>query len=210
MEWHQLVGGAHPPTPGQGAQLNAVSCVSAATCTAVGHFYGVAGVPKTLVESWNGTSWSVVPIPHLSSSSYLFGVSCVSAAACTAVGSHENTRKAQRVLAESWNGTSWSVVPSPNAGRVNSANVLAGVSCVSATACTAAGGYYDWGSNNEKTLVESWDGTSWSVVPTPNAGLPTSFDLLNGVSCVSAAACAAAGYFYGSHSPEKTLIESSS
>jgi hypothetical protein len=140
----------------------------------------------------------------------LYGVSCVSAAACTAVGSHENTRKAQRVLAESWNGTSWSVVPSPNAGRVNSANVLAGVSCVSATACTAAGGYYNWGSGNEKTLVESWDGTSWSVAPTPNAGLPTSFDLLNGVSCVSAAACAAAGYFYGSHSPEKTLIESSS
>jgi hypothetical protein len=202
-----------PRTPGQGAQLNAVSCVSATTCTAVGYYYGVAGIPKTLAESWNGTSWSVVPTPHpppLSSSSYLYGVSCVSVAACTAVGSHENSSRAQRVLVESWNGTSWSVVPTPNAGRIDSGNVLTGVSCVSATDCTAAGGYYNWANNSEKTLVESWDGTSWSVVPSANAGLPTSFNLLNGVSCVSAAACTAAGYFYGSHSPEKTLIESSS
>jgi hypothetical protein len=199
------------PVSTQPEALRGVSCVSAAACTAVGDYFSDGY--KTLAESWNGTSWSVVPTPHpppLSSSSYLYGVSCVSVAACTAVGSHENSSRAQRVLVESWNGTSWSVVPTPNAGRIDSGNVLTGVSCVSATDCTAAGGYYNWANNSEKTLVESWDGTSWSVVPSANAGLPTSFNLLNGVSCVSAAACTAAGYFYGSHSPEKTLIESSS
>jgi hypothetical protein len=47
------------------------------------------------------------------------------------------------------------------------------------------------------------------VVPSPNAGLPDALNDLASVSCVSATACTAAG-FYHSSSPESTLIESSS
>jgi hypothetical protein len=203
------------PSPNRalGAALSAVSCVSATACTAVGDFYRSGDVIKTLAESWNGTSWSVVPAPNpppVNGSAWLTGVSCVSATACTAVGYREQSLNVQmRTLVESWNGTSWSVVPSPNAGRATSANGLGGVSCVSATACTAAGEYENVDSGTDKTLVESWNGTSWSVVPSPNAGLPRTLNILNGVSCLSATACTAAGAYHTSGSPEKTLIESS-
>lgn len=78
----------------------------------------------------------------------------MSAAACTAVGHHANSSGAAKALAESWNGTSWSVVPTPNPPPVGGSSYLNGVSCVSATACTAAGDYHTSGSP-EMTLIES-------------------------------------------------------
>ncbi len=53
-------------------------------------------------------------------------------------------------------------------------------------------------------MIESWDGTSWSVVPSPN---PATDDGLEGVSCVSATACTAVGRGLIS-GVSKTLIES--
>ena len=65
-------------------------------------------------------------------------------------------------------------------------------------------GYYNiFSSGAGGTLVESWNGTSWSVVPSPGSG-----DALNWVSCASASACMAAGYRYNANQYGKTLIES--
>src|SRR4029077_20396695 len=122
---------------------------------------------RTLLESWNGTRWSVVPSPNLGANNYLRGVSCTSATACTTAGSYTNGG-ADMTLIESWNGTSWSIVPSPNPGT--SSNDLAGVSCISPTACTAAGYYNPNASSTYRTLIESWNGTRWSVVPSPSPG----------------------------------------
>ena len=77
----------------------------------------------------------------------------------------------------------WSVVPSPSPAMFND---LYGVSCISASACTAVG------NSGSGTLIESWDGTGWSVVPSPSPS--ATGDWLSGVSCVSAAACMAVGY----------------
>jgi hypothetical protein len=41
-------------------------------------------------------------------------------------------------------------------------------------------------------LAMVWDGTAWSIVPSPNAG--TRNDQLSSVSCVSASDCVAVGY----------------
>jgi hypothetical protein len=85
---------------------------------------------------------------------------------------------AARVLASA-QALTWSVVPSPNPGT--GFNGLSAVSCVSAAACMAVGG--SQGSNGAaRTLAESWDGTRWSVVPTPNRGLGG--NALVAVSCV--------------------------
>jgi hypothetical protein len=200
------------PSPNQGTGRNAlqgVSCASATTCTAVG-FYDTSGgrFPRTLIESWNGTGWSVVPNPNRGSESTLDGVSCASATACMAVGTYYNaSRTLNQTLIESWDGTSWSVVPSPNAATsAGATNVLSGVSCASATACTAAGYYFTSGGPT-RTLIASWDGTRWSVVPSPNPGNQT--DVLTSVSCASAAACTAAGTYYkSSGGAARTLIES--
>ena len=51
------------PTAAEGSVLNAVSCTSATSCTAVGQYNSGdvtnAGALQTLVEVWDGTTWSL-------------------------------------------------------------------------------------------------------------------------------------------------------
>ncbi|MBV9310346.1 MAG: hypothetical protein JOZ73_05915, partial [Solirubrobacterales bacterium] len=92
---------------------------------------------------------------------------------------------------ERWNGTKWSIVPTPN--PTGGSNIsLAGLSCASASACTAAGDYSS--GTAIVTLAERWNGTKWSIQHTRN---PTggSNIFLNGVSCASTNACTAAGTY---------------
>jgi hypothetical protein len=90
-----------PPRPRAIDTFSSVWCVSATACTAAGNYYTSSGRSRTLIESWNGTSWSIVPSPSRASGSSLDGVSCVSATVCTAVGSYINTSGASRTLIES-------------------------------------------------------------------------------------------------------------
>ena len=57
-----------------------------------------------------------------------------------------------------------------------------------------------------KTLIESWNGTHWSLVPSPN---PANNPVLNSISCVSTVSCTAAGLRF-SNGAYRTLIESGS
>ncbi len=100
------------PNPGDsGDALPGVSCTSSTNCVAVG-WYNIASLGAgTLVESWNGSAWSVTSSPV--DGGKLNGVSCVSASDCVAVGSNVNTSGVSQTLIESWNGTAWSVVLSP-------------------------------------------------------------------------------------------------
>jgi len=88
--------------------------------------------------------------------------------------------------------TTWTVAPSPNQGSPAVDNTLTSVSCVSATFCMAVG-TWDNGTGLIQTLAEKWNGTSWSIVNTPNPTDDTA-SLLVSVSCVSASFCAAVGY----------------
>jgi hypothetical protein len=186
-----------PNVLGLGSYLRGVSCISASSCTAVGFYIGIFGHDHTLIESWDGATWSIVPSPSPGGVSVLSGASCISLTTCTAVGAYNNGGVGQ-TLVESWDGISWSVVPSPSPGTFPGLN---GVSCISATSCTAAGSYSI--GSFVSTLIETWDGTSWSVVRSPNPGTENRFA---SVSCVSATFCTAAGsYFNGS--AVLTLIE---
>ncbi len=135
----------------------------------------------------SGFSWSVVPSPNTSPTqeNELNGVSCSGPSACIAVGFYDTPepypqiRTAYQTLIESWNGSAWSIVPSPSTSPAQD-NLLKGVSCSGPSACTAVG-YYSTGSTDQ-TLIESWNGSAWSIVPSPNVS-PTLENLLNGVSC---------------------------
>ena len=193
--------------------LNAVSCTSAAACVAVGEIYNrtsPSAQPRTLIESWDGTTWSVIPSPNRGNTDGLSGISCLSATACTAVGTYlHRLRQNQHAstLIESWDGTSWSVVPSPNEGA--GGNYLVGVACMSAVACTAIGQHET--SSGSRTLIESWDGTRWSVTRSPNPGRGSyNENELDGVACASPTACTAVGddSVFSSGYHFRTLIES--
>ena len=104
-------------------------------------------------------------------------------------------------LAERWNGLSWAILRTPKPpGSVGGS--LEGVSCTSATACTAVGvkvtkrGGPPRGRST--TLAERWNGSTWSIQKTPH--LPERNATLASVSCASSSACTAggeAGYFDG-------------
>lgn len=170
--------------------LNAVSCISAQACTAVGE-YVAPGAWHTLIESWGGSAWSIVPSPNVSPSlgNYLDGVSCLSATFCTAVGSFIS-KLGDRTLVETWDGSTWSIVPSPDTGYIDG---LLNVSCTSASACTAVGESRPR-FRFDRTLVETWDGKAWSVVASPDASTFT--NVLADVSCPTAAQCVAVGTFF--------------
>jgi hypothetical protein len=193
---------------GYDSMLFGASCLSATSCVAVGSRSGsLEQGTVTLVESWNGKTWSVVHSPSVSTNSVLESVTCRSAAHCVAVGSHDGAFGAL-TLVESWNGSRWSVIPSPNPAS-QGANWLTSVSCPTATNCEAVGGYgvQPFVSLN---LAESWNGKKWSVVPIPTKGSLS--NILGGVSCTSASNCVTAGFYrYGPRQGPgngKSLIES--
>ena len=88
--------------------------------------------------------------------------------------------------------TSWTITPSPNQG-VNKSNSLGGVSCTDATHCMAVGSYYMNGAT-QQTLAETWNGSSWTITPTPNQGVNES-NSLRGVSCTNSTHCVAVGAY---------------
>jgi hypothetical protein len=144
--WNSTTGWALQAVPNPGgyeeASLASVSCPTTTSCTAVGQYTESSKPAKTLTERWNGSSWAVQasPNPVEGKAAVLAGVSCVSASSCLAVGNYLPGGLEEKTLAESWNGTEWSVKTTPNPTG-SAASSLAGVSCSSAIACTAAGSF---------------------------------------------------------------------
>lgn len=120
--------------------LDAVSCTSAASCTAVGaSLYVSSPTSRTLAERWNGSRWTIETTARPSGSieDGLSGVSCTSSASCTAVGAYTKKPDTGLTLAEHWNGSTWTVQQTAFPPRHKVLNAL---SCTSASACTAVGG----------------------------------------------------------------------
>ncbi len=135
----------------------------------------------TDLESFHGTSWSLlsVPDPSGSTGAQLDAVACSGTGDCFAAGS-----SMAHTLVEHWNGSAWSIVSSPNP---NSVSLLLGVTCPSASRCWAVG--FTVPGTAGATLAERWNGTSWTVVPTPGS----SDGQLNSDSCASTSDCVATG-----------------
>ena len=184
--------------------LGGVSCPSTTSCFAVGISQG--STVRALVEHWNGRTWSIMtrPTPTGSDATDLSHVSCSSTASCVAVGSY-SVGAAGKSLVEQWNGHTWSIMTSPNPTRATS-TALNGVSCPTPADCFAVGVFSREVSRGalgvgvaEKTLVERWNGRTWSIMTSPDPTRPGGFDLmvLNGVSCHRKSSCFAVGDFGG-------------
>lgn len=147
----------------------------------------------TFSEHYDGTAWKPVATPNVGSgSNALNGVLALAPNNVWAVGYSTATLKPPpnqydvptKTLIEHYNGTSWSVVPSPNVGPYSQyqSNRLNGLTAVSPNDIWAFGSYNAAsGNGNEYTLILHWDGTSWTIAPspTPHNGNPIN-DILNG------------------------------
>ncbi len=174
------------------AGLNSVSCPTAADCVAVGSYIDSGGNTLPLADVWDGSTWTLwgPSLPARAVGGSLAGVRCQSATSCLAVGTWTNAGNATHTLAERWDATSWTVKPTPTPSGATESG-LAALACPALTQCIAVGQYRD-AANNSLTLAETWNGTAWSIQPTPNPTGST-FNELNGVACASPTQCTAVG-----------------
>jgi hypothetical protein len=169
------------PVPPWDALLG-VSCRTTVSCWAVGRYDTLEGdFDAGLIERWDGKSWKVVPDAPKNKSRLrrLVSVACESANRCFAVGSENYQDFESTMVLEHWDGARWSQVfpKTPVAPRSSD---LSGVACASSTHCFAVGFYRLKG--KDRTLVEGWDGKTWSQIASPNPA-NVGFDGFFGVAC---------------------------
>jgi hypothetical protein len=93
-------------------------------------------------------------------------------------------------------GTGNPTAGAPAGSPAKRADFLSGISCTSSSACLAAGWYYDGSAGPNRTLVEAFNGTRWSVVRLP-AGARTG--TLAAISCAGASCTAVGSPVVGRH-----------
>jgi len=184
--------------------VTSVSCRSASFCEATG-----AGASATQqAAEWNGTAWSLqsTPTPADGDGIDLQAVSCLTVNSCTAVGFYfQSTTFGQPPLAEHWDGRAWTVqsTPIPTGSSVDE---LLGIWCRSAGFCAAVGEQQNDSSLATLTLVQVWNGTSWTTRTSPNRSL-NDLDVLNSVWCGTGNRCTAVGIGADLGEVNATLVE---
>jgi hypothetical protein len=164
-------------TPGD-SRLTAVGAGSPADVWAVGASHDMTSHgARTLIEHWNGSTWSVTPSPDPNQqpgNAILTSVSVRSPRDAWAAGYYAPSDGANdRTLIEHWNGGSWRIVPSPNAREPQVSSVLAGISVAPDGTAWAVGSFYTnppTGGTTIRSLIERWDGHSWRIWPSPDTG----------------------------------------
>jgi hypothetical protein len=188
-----------PQPKGRQAVFSAVDDLSPDNAWAVGE--GRAGGTgenldgRTLIEHFNGTTWSIVPSPNPATgvagdSDTLTSIAGTGPDDLWAAGSdlNENTQTIS-LLFEHWNGTTWTAAASPT--PLFSSQFALAITAVNPTDVWAVG--EDW-TGNQKTLSAHWNGTAWSIVATPNLANAPSQNLLTGVSSNGAGEVWASGF----------------
>jgi plastocyanin len=196
------------PAPGNSAAyLRGVGGSSGIDVWAVGYQITRSGANNTLIEHYDGTSWTIVPSPNPASfASYLSAVVAVAMNDVWTVGHYLDNSGVYRTLVEHWDGTSWMIVSSPNSG--NGDNALNGIAAASSNNIWAVGYQSSAPGAASSTLVLHFDGTSWTVVPSPNPGGLTSS--LAGVAAMTDGRIWAAGFYYDGTQGRTLLLHGNS
>jgi hypothetical protein len=162
----------------------------------------------SLVMAWSSasalaTTGTFTVTPSANKGPYnnqLLGAAATSASNAWSVGYYQSAFCvcSQRTLSEHWNGTGWTIVPTPNpATNSGDYDVLSATSGTSATNLWAAGYLGNVGSAADRSLIEHWNGTAWSLVTSPN---PYTTQDLYGVAARSSSDVWAVGQ-YSNYSP---------
>lgn len=185
-------------------RLSDIRCTSPASCWAVGES-SHSGTQLNQILRWNGRRWSQTAAPDPGGKrsgdfSALSGVSCTSPLGCWAVGDYGSSGQAGKTLNQvlRWNGRGWTLASSPHPGGTRSGadSTLSDVACTSPADCWAVGSYVA-SARTGAVLNQAlhWNGSTWSLVRTPNpAGTASGdSDSLYGIGCASFRKCWAVG-----------------
>ena len=139
---------------------------------AVGAALLALGQPAFALEE--SAAWGQVPSPNVGTlENELAGLAAVGPNDIWAVGRYNTGRPptvtGRDTLALHWNGTVWSPVTTPNATWAGADFfTLEDADAVSANQVWAVGYAEDFASLKSTTLIERWNGSTWSIVPSPN------------------------------------------
>jgi hypothetical protein len=134
------------------------------------------------LEHWNGTTWSAVTLPQPTSTGLPTTLNAISASGpdnVWIVGGYLlqiGSSYRDETYALHFNGTAWSVVTMPLVSGSDTSLVYAfsGLKANSPADVWAVGGSADnipmQGGTTTSTLIEHWNGTAWSVVPSLSPG----------------------------------------
>src|SRR5713101_5582631 len=151
------------PSPSPDSQLNDLHSVSGVAGNDV-WAVGLAGDGGTfnplrsLIEHWDGASWSVVSNPGVNE---LFGVTALSANNVWAVAVHTSPNITD--IIEHWDGTKWANVSAPSMNANGGTISLRGIAAISATDIWAVGDEKNPLTNAGNTITEHWNGIAWTV-----------------------------------------------
>ncbi|HEX8599402.1 MAG TPA: S-layer homology domain-containing protein [Chloroflexia bacterium] len=156
-----------------------------------------SGFDQALVLHWDGLAWSQSPLPPLSTyESYLRDIYAFAPNDIWAMGVYYEG-SAARTLLYHWDGSVWSQAPVPRIPSMN--HYSEGFTAISEDDMWLVG-YHGYGYPNYSTTTMHWDGTSWTVIPSPNPGPPK--NALLGVSGVASDDVWAVGHYSGSNGQE--------
>ena len=189
--------------------FEAVSAVSSNDVWAVGS--DLTAIDSTLAAHWNGNTWQVVTTPCLNgtkivlaenacqqSNNQLTGVTAVATNNVWASGYELENSNFRVPYVLHWDGTTWSLIKIPNPGSAHGGvgSQLFGITALSASDVWIVG-HSQPANGTITTLTEQFNGSTWSVVPSPNPGLL-------GVDTLFGVARAAAGDLFAVGSDEQS------
>ena len=185
---------ASPNPTASGNALNADAAIAANNIWAVGHeFVGTNKsnlVMKTMIQHYDGTSWSVVASPNVGKGfNNLAGVAALAANNVYAVGYSTDSSNVEHSLILHYNGTSWNVVNAADTGS------LTGITALSASDIWAVGG---------GTMTLHYNGTSWTAIAAPHL---RAYDQLVAVTALAANNVYAVGVTQDFQGTVLTLVE---
>ena len=192
LHWN---GTAWSVSPGFPAALSPLGGASAAGVADIspGDAYAIGNSATTAVGSlahWNGTAWSSVTLPlpaHANSNTTLNAISAHGLSDVWIVGTFlDSVTGRNETFSEHFNGTAWKVVRMPPVNGPNR-NAFFRFNAINANSPSDVWAVGDRGiidvPNSQKTLIEHFNGTAWSIVPSPSPG---SIDVLSGVTTSNA------------------------
>lgn len=184
------------------ATVASVSCPTAGYCVAGGFYSVPAGSEGFVVVDTNGRWGKAVAVPGTLSKAGNTGitsVSCGAARSCAGGGSYTDSRGHQQAFVTTETRGRWgraTEVPGLAALNKGGNATVTAVSCSSGGSC-GAGGSYATASGTLPFVVTEASGHWGKAAPVAGLAGPSKnqFAPVNAVSCASAGACTAGGYY---------------
>ncbi len=200
------------------AQVDAVSCPAAGSCSAAGFFNDAAGQNEAFIAAERKGRWgkasriSGLAKLDVGGQDYVDALSCAQPGYCSSVGNYiDGAAHVQSFVAGESKGAWGTARQLPGLGKLNigGQSVLQAISCPVRGTCAAGGSYKDGAGHFQALLVTESKGRWGSAAEARGtAGLNSGGNAaIYSVTCTSAGNCTAGGYYTASLArPEPFVI----